>query len=186
MSIGWEELQLPGVMLADLEMKKDTRGHFLEMFTPQLRSHLGIPDVAQANASVSREGVFRGLHFQKGIAAQGKLVFCLQGSMTDFVLDPTPSSKHFKEYLAVELEYSKPQALWVPGHYAHGFLAGEEGATVVYFVDHPRSVTDEVAINVMSTPIAERLFGRNLVISDRDKEAPSLEDVSRTLSLKTQ
>jgi dTDP-4-dehydrorhamnose 3,5-epimerase len=62
---------------------KDNRGYFFESFNQQKFAQLTGLDVhfVQDNQSSSPKGVLRGLHFQKGDAAQAKLVRVLQGSV---------------------------------------------------------------------------------------------------------
>ena len=57
----------------------------------------------QDNQSCSSKGTLRGLHFQKGHAAQCKLVRATRGSAYDVVVDLRSDSPTFKQWYGVEL-----------------------------------------------------------------------------------
>ena len=67
---------IEGVYILEPEVYDDARGYFFEAFNE--RTFAGITGIAthfvQDNESRSREGVVRGLHFQRAPHAQSKLV----------------------------------------------------------------------------------------------------------------
>lgn len=170
-----ENLSLVGVKLLTLVQHNDARGSFLEFFNEDMLISLGIKSFVQVNHSISKEGVFRGMHLQAEPHQQAKLVYCLSGSLIDFVLDVDHRSASFGEYLAVELDSSNPQALFIPGHYAHGFLTLSDNTSVLYGVDGPRNTPSETSIDVMSTGISAFLGGKQIERSEKDLGAESLE-----------
>ena len=67
----------------------DARGYFIETFNQRdfaAASGLDIVFV-QDNQSRSSKGVLRGLHMQKGDAAQAKLVRVIEGAVLDIAVD---------------------------------------------------------------------------------------------------
>lgn len=67
----------------------DARGYFAEtyrddIFEAAVGKHIRF---VQDNQSKSHRGVVRGLHFQRGAAAQGKLVRVVSGSVLDVAVD---------------------------------------------------------------------------------------------------
>ena len=116
------ELDLPGVKLLTPTLHQDHRGHFVELFTAAELEAAGIPSrFAQANVSHSLPRVLRGLHYQED-PSQGKLVSCIVGTIFDVVVDIDPESATFCQYVAVELDGTSRQSLWIPPRYAHGFF----------------------------------------------------------------
>lgn len=154
-----------------LDRHSDDRGYLSELLSPQLQSSLGVDEFQQLNFSSSKSSVFRGMHLQTPPHGQDKLIFCLSGSLMDFVLDVGPTSDTFGQSISVELCGETPHALFVPGNYAHGFLSGNQGAQVLYATSKPRSVEHEISINYKSTSVASLLTAVPPIISARDAEA---------------
>ena len=66
---------LPGVEILQPRLIGDSRGYFAEVWNQRDFDALVMPvRFVQDNESKSSYGVLRGLHFQKGKYAQGKLV----------------------------------------------------------------------------------------------------------------
>ncbi|GGD76546.1 hypothetical protein GCM10011412_12880 [Maribacter cobaltidurans] len=57
----------------------------------------------QENQSISKKGVLRGLHFQKGSAAQAKLVNVIMEEVLDVVVDLRQSSPTFGNHIKIKL-----------------------------------------------------------------------------------
>ena len=68
------------VVIIEPQVFGDDRGYFFESYSQQQFDQAVRPvRFVQDNESKSRRGVLRGLHFQKGAAAQSKLVRVVQG-----------------------------------------------------------------------------------------------------------
>src|SRR3954466_9752356 len=95
---------------------KDNRGYFFESFNQQKFAQLTGLEVCfvQDNQSASVKGVLRGLHFQKGEAAQAKLVRVLQGSVLDVAVDLRIDSPTFGQHFSIELSESSGTQLFIP------------------------------------------------------------------------
>lgn len=171
-----EELDLVGVKVITFDRYSDDRGYFNELLSSEVAENLGVHQFPQINQSRSKPHVFRGMHLQRSPFGQAKLVFCLGGSILDFVLDVSPKSPNFGQSIAVELSEDVPNAIFIPAHYAHGFLAGERGANVLYAVSQGRAAKQEVSINYTSTSVSALLNGVSPVVSEKDKTAISLDD----------
>ena len=103
---------LPGLLRIPLRIFEDDRGWFVEI---RRQSALPKPTV-QTNVSFSRRGVIRGLHYHE--RGQDDLFVCLSGRARVVVLD-RESGDVFTE----DIGDDNPLAVYVPGHYAHGFEA---------------------------------------------------------------
>ncbi len=114
----------------------DDRGYFTETWNARTHAGLGI-DVAfvQDNESLSAEtGTVRGLHFQTSPSAQGKLVRIVRGSVLDVAVDLRFESPTYGDHLAVTLEGSVGNQLWIPPGFAHGFCTLEPDTLMAYKV----------------------------------------------------
>lgn len=171
------ELSLPGVLLIESPRYDDHRGYFMELYKAVDLSH-ALPNFVQDNMSYSHKGVFRGMHRQLPPNAQAKLVRCLSGRILDIALDVEPSSPTYAQAVAVELTPMSGKALYIPSHYAHGFLALEEGSTVFYKVDTPYAPQSEEAYNFQHPNIINLIKPYisldQLIVSPKDLAAPSL------------
>ena len=90
MAFTFEEQAIKGVFVITPQVFGDSRGYFAETFkAPDFAAH-GIPtEYVQDNESCSRQGVLRGLHFQK-THTQGKLVRVTSGRVYDVAVDVRP------------------------------------------------------------------------------------------------
>jgi dTDP-4-dehydrorhamnose 3,5-epimerase len=101
-----------GIREIPLRRREDERGWFVEL---RRESWLDKPS-RQTNLSFSKQGVIRGLHYHK--RGQDDLFACLQGTARVVVLD-----RETGETFTAEIGDDNPVALYIPGHYAHGFEA---------------------------------------------------------------
>lgn len=121
----WSETSLKGVYLGSPKINVDTRGFFMEGFNlKNLKDHGINFEVKQMNISESVAGTIRGLH----ISDQEKIVYCLEGTIFDVVVDPALRTEAFL------LNY-KGSCLFVPRGYGHGFQVMSKSALVVYLVN---------------------------------------------------
>ena len=107
---------------------KDDRGYFYESFNESVFESLSGVKVnfIQDNQSFSSKGTLRGLHFQKGEAAQAKLVRVTKGSAYDVAVDLRPNSPTFKKWFGVELSEENHLQFFIPKGFAHAFVALED------------------------------------------------------------
>lgn len=129
------ETGLPGVLILEPEVHRDTRGFFMESFHEKQFCRLTGLDVrfVQDNHSRSGRGVLRGLHYQLE-HPQGKLVRVVRGAVFDVAVDIRRSSASFLQWTGVELSADNHRQLWVPTGFAHGFLVLSDEAEVLYKV----------------------------------------------------
>ncbi|MEN4657560.1 dTDP-4-dehydrorhamnose 3,5-epimerase [Pantoea agglomerans] len=111
----------------------DERGFFMETWQQKKFDEQVCPQVfVQDNHSQSEHGVLRGLHYQVGNDAQGKLVRCVEGEVFDVAVDIRHSSPTFGEWVGVILSAENKKQLWIPAGFAHGFLTISESAQFLY------------------------------------------------------
>jgi dTDP-4-dehydrorhamnose 3,5-epimerase len=182
------ELAVPGAWELTPQLHSDSRGVFFEWFTdPEFSAFAGHRfDLRQANCSVSSAGVLRGLHFAQLPPSQAKYVTCLRGAVFDVVVDIRVGSPTFGRWDAATLDDRDRRSVYISEGLAHGFLALQEDSTVAYLCsaaynparEHTINATDP-AIGVVWPDVDE------LVLSDRDAQAPTLEEVQATGLLPT-
>ena len=129
-----ETTAIDGVLILQPKVFGDARGFFLESFNQNafdaaVGHHV---DFVQDNHSRSAKGVLRGLHFQKGPKAQGKLVRVTAGAVFDVAVDIRRDSATFGRWVGVELSGENHRQLWIPAGLAHGFLVLTETADFLY------------------------------------------------------
>jgi dTDP-4-dehydrorhamnose 3,5-epimerase len=128
------ETAISGVVLIEMPVYRDDRGHFQETYNERRFHELGLPiDWKQDNLSVSHRHVVRGLHYQL-IQPQGKLVRVVSGAVFDVAVDLRRSSPTFRKHVAAELSAENGLAFYIPPGFAHGFTALTESATFTYKV----------------------------------------------------
>lgn len=126
---------LDGVYVLRPDVFNDERGWFSVVSNAQDKSALPLPEQwVQENESWSRRGVLRGMHFQKGIWGQQKLIRAVQGKIFDVVVDMRRTSRTFGKWFGAELSADNHLMLLAPRWCAHGFLAMED-SRVLYKCD---------------------------------------------------
>jgi len=138
------ETKLSGAFIIDLEKRGDSRGFFARSFCQdEFERHGLVNKVVQTNVSLSKhQGTLRGMHYQEAPYAETKLVRCTQGAIYDVIVDIRPESPTFKQWIGVELSSSNHRMLFVPQHFAHGFITLMDDSEVTYQVSqvyHPGS-----------------------------------------------
>ena len=163
----------------------DARGYFIETFNQRdFAAATGLDIVfVQDNQSRSAKGVLRGLHMQKGDAAQAKLVRVIAGAVLDVAVDLRKGSYTFGQHFAIELTADNHKQFFVPSGFAHGFVVLSEGATFLYKVDKFYQPGNEVGImyNDKDLNIDWQLSTSELQFSDKDKTLGSFAEYAASL-----
>lgn len=146
--------------------------------------------VDQLNVSVSKPGVFRGMHWQKGEASQAKIITVLKGRVIDFVLDLRPELPTFKNLSIFNLDAKNGQSLYVPHGFAHGFInIADEESVFMYAVDSPYNPeadfgckfdsiggrAGEISENYLKSLLPNE--NQELIISEKDLNLPPLNTI---------
>lgn len=130
----FQELKLKGAYLIEPELIEDERGFFARSFcTQEFRKYGLAPELEQCNISFNKKaGTLRGMHFQIGEQSEAKLVRCTMGKIYDVIIDLRPFSATYKQWEAVELSDLNRKMLYIPEHFAHGFLSLADNSEVFY------------------------------------------------------
>jgi dTDP-4-dehydrorhamnose 3,5-epimerase len=174
-----EPLDIDGAWLFTPRIHGDSRGGFLEWFREaEFRADLGYRmDVAQANCSVSRRGVIRGIHFADVPPGQAKYVTCASGAIADVVVDLRAGSPGFGRWQAVQLDDETRRAVYLAEGLGHAFVALSEQATVLYLCSTRHAPSREHGVHPLDPDIGIAWpAGVDAVLSEKDAAAPSLAE----------
>jgi dTDP-4-dehydrorhamnose 3,5-epimerase len=127
-------LGVEGAWLLEPTVFPDGRGSFHEWYRgEEFRAATGQELLlAQANSSLSRRGVLRGVHFADVPPGQAKYVTCARGAVLDVVVDLRVGSPGFGRWEAVRLDDVAHRALYLAEGLGHAFLALADDTVVVY------------------------------------------------------
>ena len=171
--------EIEGVFVIEPKVFNDARGYFMEAWKQaEFNEHVGKVDFIQDNESKSSFGVLRGLHFQKGAAAQAKLVRVIKGKVLDVAVDIRKSSPTFGKHVMVELSEENKRQLFIPRGFAHGFLVLSEEAIFTYKVDNPYAPQSEAGIRWDDPDLAIQwpIDPQKVQTSEKDLKQPSFKD----------
>lgn len=162
---------------------KDKRGYFFERYNKKkFEAFTGLsPNFVQDNVSFSQYGVIRGLHAQKGNAAQAKIVSITQGSVLDVVVDNRPQSKTYGQAFSAELSAENKKQLFVPRGLLHGFAVLSETAKFMYKCDNYYAKTAEIGVRYddPDLDIDWKIPLKDRVISEKDSQLPFFKTIKQ-------
>jgi dTDP-4-dehydrorhamnose 3,5-epimerase len=177
-----EPLGIPGAWVFAPRIHSDDRGSFGELFrAAEFSGDVGHRlDLAQANCSVSRRGVIRGIHFADVPPGQAKYVMCLSGEILDVVVDLRTGSPRFGRWEAVVLDAETRRAVYLAEGLGHAFMALNDQATVVYLCSAPYAPGREHGVHPLDPAIGiEWPAGVEPVLSQKDASAPTMAEAGR-------
>tara|TARA_Y200000002_G_scaffold378835_1_gene386981 strand:+ start:204 stop:749 length:546 start_codon:yes stop_codon:yes gene_type:complete len=169
---------LEGIVEITQKEFQDDRGSFMESFNSKhfnnsLKNNITF---VQDNLSISKKGVFRGLHFQYEFP-QAKLVSVLSGEILDIVVDLRKSSKTFGDWCAFEISSNNNKQVFIPEGFAHGFLALQDDTKVFYKVSDFWNPKDEFTLKYNDKKINIELPFEPILISEKDKNGLSFDEI---------
>ncbi len=132
----FNETELPGVFLIDIQRIGDERGFFSRFWCEQEFANQDLAyEIAQINISHNPvAGTLRGLHYQQYPHEEAKVVACTQGRVFDVAVDMRPDSKTYLQWFGTVLDSEKRQMLYIPQGFAHGYQALEDNTNLLYLV----------------------------------------------------
>jgi dTDP-4-dehydrorhamnose 3,5-epimerase len=172
---------IPGPAVIELDRLSDERGFFARSFCREEFVAAGLePAVAQCNLSYNHvAGTLRGMHWQADPAPEAKLVRCTRGAVLDVIVDVRPGSPSYLDHVAVELTAENRRALYVPPHFAHGYLTLVDGTEVTYQVSAPYTPGAEQGLRYDDPALAIAWPRAVTTISAKDAAWPLLQQVEQ-------
>lgn len=181
----FEKLNIEGLILVTPDVYADERGYFFESFNKEKFIEGGINlNFVQDNISKSVRGTVRGLHYQTGESAQGKLCSVVAGSVLDVAVDIRFGSPTFGKYYSVELNDESKQQLWIPPGFAHGFSVLSDSATFSYKCTSLYNKASERAILFSDPQLNIDWKIKNPVVSEKDLQAKLFAEIEKDFQYK--
>ncbi|MDE3019587.1 MAG: dTDP-4-dehydrorhamnose 3,5-epimerase [Nitrospirota bacterium] len=175
------ETALKGVVLIEIDVFPDERGHFFEISHAKKYAEGGIAaPFVQSNFSRSCRGTLRGLHYQLQ-QPQGKLVTVVEGTIFDVAVDIQVGSPTFGQYVCYELSVENKRQLYIPPGYAHGVCALTDTVGVVYNCTDFYSPKDERGILWSDPAIGIAWPVKQPLLSPKDAAYKTLADMAGEL-----
>ncbi|TXN28249.1 dTDP-4-dehydrorhamnose 3,5-epimerase family protein [Lacisediminihabitans profunda] len=176
------ELKVPDSYEITPKQLTDDRGVFLEWYRfDRLEATIGHSlQLAQANTSVSKRGVVRGIHFADIPPSQAKYVSCQFGAVLDYVVDIRVGSPTFGHWDTVLLDSTDRKAIYIAEGLGHAFVALTADATVSYLVTSTFDAGREHGINPLDEEIGLTFppEAGDLLLSPKDTSAPGLSEAA--------
>ncbi|MBC7761031.1 MAG: dTDP-4-dehydrorhamnose 3,5-epimerase family protein [Candidatus Saccharibacteria bacterium] len=183
------ELSIPDSYEITPIQRGDDRGVFLEWYRfDLLEEAIGHSlELRQANTSVSRKGVVRGIHYADIPPGQAKYVTVLKGAVLDFVVDIRVGSPTFGRWDSVRLDDVDRKAIYIAEGLGHAFVALTDDATVSYLVSDTFNASREHGINPLDSQVNLQFPSEagHLLLSPKDTDALSLADAAASGLLST-
>ncbi|MEB8346285.1 dTDP-4-dehydrorhamnose 3,5-epimerase [Flavobacteriaceae bacterium KMM 6898] len=175
------ESPLKGCFIIEPTIFEDGRGLFYESYQKnRFDKSIGkVVDFVQDNISISKKGVLRGLHYQKGNSAQAKLVSVLKGEVLDVIADIREESATYGKHFKMKISAENKIAVFIPRGMAHGFLALTNEVIFSYKCDALYNPQSEGGI-LYSDPTLDinwEMAEGDLILSEKDLKLPLLKDL---------
>ncbi len=174
-------LSIQGAWSFEPQVFPDDRGLFVAPFqAAEFESAVGHPlTVAQANHSVSRRGVVRGVHFSDVPPGQAKYVYCPRGALLDVVVDVRVGSPTFGRWDAVELDDASYRAVYLAEGLGHAFCALVPETVMVYLCSTPYDPAAEHTVHPLDPALGLPWpVDIEPILSARDAAAPTVAEAA--------
>jgi len=172
---------IPGLLVFTPTPHRDERGFFTRTFDAEVARAAGVDPRAFLQDSLSRShyGVVRGLHLRSG-SGEAKLVRCSAGAIFDVVVDLRADSPTYGQWESFELTGENQVSIFIPAGFAHGFQALTEPADTSYRIDRLHDPAEDITIAHDDPRLSIPWPLPVTMVSDRDRDAPTLADLSAT------
>jgi len=179
--------EIPGLLVIQPDVFNDSRGFFFESYNKKRYEEFGIPDdFVQDNISKSKKGTVRGLHYQIGEKAQGKLCQVIEGEVLDVAVDIRTNSPKFGKHFSLILNSDTKIQLWIPAGFAHGFSVLSDEAIFSYKCTNYYSKAHERTILFNDPELKIDWKIENLIVSEKDLQAAKFKEIGKDFIYKTE
>ena len=156
----FKESEIAGCYEITPRIISDERGSFVKTFHKEMFLDRGLEcNFAEEYYSISKQGVLRGMHFQRPPHHHAKLVYCVSGKVIDVVVD---------------LDEKKANAIYIPPGLAHGFYTLSKQAMLIYKVTTMYAPDHDTGIRWDSAGI--EWPNKDPIVSIRDQNLPQFGD----------
>lgn len=175
-----EKTFIPGLLVIEPDFFPDNRGYFFESFSKEKYAAHGIvTEFIQDNLSKSTRNTVRGLHYQAGEFAQGKLCQVISGTVLDVALDVRFGSPTFGKHFSVELSGENHRQIWIPPGFAHGFSVLTDEAIFSYKCTAKYDKPSERSIIYNDPVLSIEWKVDSPIVSDKDLKAKIFAEIEK-------
>ncbi len=157
--------KIKDLVLIKTNIYKDTRGFFKEVEKNNVLKKKFIFDCF----SFSKKNTLRGLHLQTK-NSQAKIITVVQGKILDVVVDLRKKSKTFGKHFSIEISQNSDFSLFIPEHFAHGFLCLTKKCGVYYKCTNYRDVNSETTIRWNDKTLGIKWPIKKPILSTKDRK----------------
>ena len=172
MPFTFQRLDIPEVVLIEPRVFGDTRGFVMETYKQSEFTPFVDGGFVQENHSKSQRGTIRGLHFQLGRFAQGKLVRVVSGEIFDVAVDIRLESPTRGKWVSTVLSADNRRMVYIPPWCAHGFCVLSDNAEVLYKTTTEYAPAHESGLMWNDPALAIRWPIASPLLSERDTKWP--------------
>jgi dTDP-4-dehydrorhamnose 3,5-epimerase len=165
---------IAGVVIVEAQPYRDDRGAFARLYCPEEFAAAGwaFEPVQTSLSQNLRCGTLRGMHYQAAPHAETKLVRATRGRAFDVSVDLRPDSPTFRQWVGVELDAARANAVLIPEGIAHGFLTLEDDTDILYMITPKFEAGRDAGVRWNDPAFGIAWPARPAVISDRDAAYP--------------
>jgi dTDP-4-dehydrorhamnose 3,5-epimerase len=175
-----EKVNIEGLLIIEPKVFNDDRGYFFESFNTEKYSFITEKyTFVQDNISKSKYGTIRGLHYQIGDSAQGKLIAVLVGKVLDVAVDVRFGSPTFGKYYQIELSDENKKQFWIPPGFAHGFSVLSEEVIFTYKCTALYNKASERSIVYNDSDLNINWKVSKEIVSEKDLEAKRFSEIEK-------
>lgn len=173
----FKETKLKGLYVIEPEIHFDERGYFARIFCKQELSKIGIDfNIVQVNRSLNKkQGIIRGMHFQKPPKAEDKIIQCIKGKIYDVAIDLRQDSPTYGEWVAEELSEENKKMFLIPKGFAHGFQTLADSCEILYFMSEFYSPQYESGVRWNDPFFNIKWPIKDPILSEKDKNWPLIK-----------
>lgn len=173
------ESKLPGCFEIEFKGINDLRGSFTKTFHKEMYQKMNInSELGEEFFIYSHKNVFRGMHFQNPPKEISKIVYCVMGRVTDYLVDLRIGSPTFGQWTSYELDSDKPRAIFVAKGIAHGYMVKSDFALMQYKSSDVYNPECDDAISYRGFSFEKEIV--EPILSERDIKAPTFDNFKST------
>jgi dTDP-4-dehydrorhamnose 3,5-epimerase len=134
----FKKLNIKEAFLIKPEKNHDVRGAFFRTFCEKELKNYGLNfKIRQCNLSFNKKKyTFRGLHYSSNLHRENKILFVVNGSIENHMLDLRKNSHTYLKKIKIKLDSSSNNLIYVPTGCANGFLTLKKDTLVHYYMDN--------------------------------------------------
>ena len=124
---------------------------------------------------ILKKNTLRGLHLQTK-NSQAKIITVVQGKILDVVVDLRKKSKTYGKYYSIIISQNSNFSLYIPEHFAHGFLCLSKECAVYYKCTKYRDKKSETTIKWNDEKLNIKWPIKKPILSNKDKDGINFSD----------